>query len=81
MRSESIEADSQRHAGHDKTVLSVSRPHRLCELDSRDNARLSPTENLKSELVQSNRTIHTATPDTTQTGPSCRVCCGGGNWA
>ena len=32
-----------------------------------------PTENLKSEHVQSNRPIHIGTPDTTQTGPSCRV--------
>ena len=38
-----------------------------------DNSRLSPTENLKSEHVNSNRPIHTATPDTTQTGLSCLV--------
>ena len=38
-----------------------------------DNSKLSPTENLKSEHVQSNRPIHAGTPDTTQTGLSCRV--------
>jgi len=37
-----------------------------------DNSRLSLTENLKTEHVQSNRPIHTGTPDTIQTGPSCR---------
>ena len=41
-----------------------------------DNSRLSPTENLKPEQVQSNSPIHTGTPGTTQTGPSCRVWCG-----
>ena len=45
-----------------------------------DNSRLSPTENLKSEHVQSNRPIHTGTPDTTQIGQFCRVWCGGVNW-
>jgi len=30
-----LEANSRRHARHDKTVLSVSRPLRRCELDSR----------------------------------------------
>ena len=38
-----------------------------------DNSRLSPTENLKSEHVNSSCLIHTATPDTTQTGLFCRV--------
>jgi len=38
-----------------------------------DNSRLSPAENMKSERVQGNRPIHTGTPDTTQTGPSCLV--------
>ena len=42
-----------------------------------DNSRLSPTENLKSEHVESNRPIHTGVPDTTQTRPSCRIWCGG----
>ena len=31
--------------------------------------------------VRSNRPIHIGTPDTTQTGPSCRVWRGGVNWA
>ena len=44
-----------------------------------DNSRLSPTENLKSEHVNSNCPIHTTTPDTTQTGLFCRVCCCGVN--
>jgi len=35
-----------------------------------DNSRLSQTENLKSEHVNSNRPIHTAKPDTTRTGLS-----------
>jgi len=30
-----------------------------------DNSRLSRTENLKSEHVQSNRPLHIGTPDTT----------------
>ena len=30
-----VEANSHRHVRHDKTVLSVSRPLRRCELDSR----------------------------------------------
>jgi len=30
-----LTANSHRHARHDKTVLSVSRPIRRCELDSR----------------------------------------------
>jgi len=74
-----LKASSHRHARHDKTVLSVSRPLRRCELDSRDNSGLSPTENLKSEHVHSNRPIHTSTRGTTQTGPSCRVWCDGLN--
>jgi len=45
-----------------------------------DNSRLAPTENLKSEHVNSNCPIHTDTPDTTQTGLFCRVWCGGVNW-
>jgi len=44
------------------------------------NSGLSPTENLKSAHVHSNRPIHTGTPDTTQTGLSCLVWCGGVNW-
>ena len=55
-----LRADSHRHARHDRTVLSVSR----CFGDVNsipDNSRLSPTENLKSEDVHSNRPIHTGT--------------------
>jgi len=44
------------------------------------NSKLSPTENLKSELVQSNRPIQAVIPDTTQTGPSC-LSVGRVNWA
>ena len=39
----------------------LSCPCRVRELDSRDNSRLSPTENLKSEHVQSNCPTHTGT--------------------
>jgi len=39
-----------------------------------DNSRLSLTENLKSEHVNSNCPIHTTTPDTTQTILFRRVC-------
>ena len=46
-----------------------------------DNSRLSPTDNSKSERVNSNCPIHTATPDTTQTGLFCRAWCGGVNGA
>ena len=61
-----------------------------------DNSRLSPTENLRSEHVNSNYPIHTTTPFvilmtntwrikrciiiTTQTRLFCRVWCGGVNW-
>jgi len=38
-----------------------------------DNSAQSPTENLKSEHVNSNCPIQTDTPDTTQTEQSCRV--------
>jgi len=51
--------NSHRHARHDKTVLSVSRPLRRCELDSRQ-LKLTPTENLKSEHVHSNRPFTSA---------------------
>jgi len=59
--------NSHRHARHDKTVLSVSRPLRRCELDSRQLKTVAD-RNLKSEHANSNRSVHTATPDTTQTG-------------
>jgi len=40
-------ANSHRHAEHDKTVLSVSRPFRRCELDSR---QLKTVADRKSEV-------------------------------
>ena len=40
----SLDANSHRHARRDKTVSSVSRPLRRCELDSRQLRRLSPTD-------------------------------------
>jgi len=74
-----LRANSHHHARHDKTVSSVSRPIRRGVNWIPDNSRVSPTENLKSEHVYGNGPIHTATPDTTQTRPSCRVWCGGVN--
>ena len=44
----------------------------LCRV-SFGGVKMSPAENLKSEHVDSNCPIHTATPDTTQTEQSCRV--------
>jgi len=46
-----------------------------------EDSRLSPTETLKSDHVQSNCPVDTVIPDTTQTGPSCCVWCGGVSWA
>jgi len=47
-----------------------------------DNSGLSPTESLKSKQVNSNCPIHTATPDTTETGLFCCVWrVGGVNWS
>jgi len=43
------------------------------------NSRLSPTENLNSERVHSDRPIPTGTPDATQTGPSWSCLAGGVN--
>ena len=63
---------SHRHAIHDKTVLSVSCTVRFGGVN---NSRLSPTENMKSEHVDSNCPIHTATSDTTQTELFCSVWC------
>jgi len=58
----SVKANSHCHARHDKTVLSVSRP--LGGVNwILDNSRQSPTENMKSEHVNSNCPIHIATPD------------------
>jgi len=42
-----VKANSHRHAGHDKTVLSVSRPLRRCELDYR---QLKTVADRKSEV-------------------------------
>jgi len=44
---------------------------------SGDNPRLTPTENVKSEQVNSNCPIRTASPDTTHR-QDCFVVCGGG---
>jgi len=78
----SLNANSHGHARHDKAVSPVSRPLRRCELYSRQLKTVArPIENLKPGHVQSSRSIPTGTPDTTQTGPSCRVWCGGVNWA
>jgi len=55
-----VAANSHRSARHDETVLSVSRPLRFGGVNwIPDNSRLSPTENLRSEHIQSNRTIYT----------------------
>ena len=69
-----LKANSHRLARRDKTVLSVSRPFRRCELDSR---QLKTVADRKFE----GRAIVQFTPDTTQTRPSCRVWCGGVNSA
>ena len=138
-----VEANSHRHARHDKTVLSVSRPLRRCELDSRQlktvadrkfevwtrseqssnshrhtrhdtdrtvlsclvwRCELSRPDSQTSAfcvwcvpecvgrrsatagrtLTQNSlvrRSVHTGTPDTTQTGLFCRVWCAGVYWA
>jgi len=54
-----IKASSHRHARHDKTVLSVSRPLRRFELDSRQHKTVADREELKDKHDQSNRPIHT----------------------
>ena len=58
---QSHECTPPRHR-HNKTVC-------MCP----DNSRLSPTETVKSEHVNSYRPTDTATPDATQTGLFCRV--------
>jgi len=69
-----LKASSHRHAT-DTTKLSC-----LCRVRFRgvnwipDNSRLSPTENLKSERVNSSCPILTATPDTTQTDRTVSSC-------
>ena len=57
----------------DTTKLSCLCQLRRCELDFRQLKTIADI--LKSEHIQSNRSVHTVTPDTTQTGPSCRVWC------
>ena len=74
-----LKANSHSHARHDKTVLSVSHALRRCELNSRQLKTVADGS-LKSEHVNSNCPIHTATPDRTQTWLFCRVWCGGVNW-
>jgi len=66
--------------GHTTDVLSPFIPV-LCRPDWLFDGE-SPTENLKSEHVQSNRPIHTGTADTTKTGPSILSRLAGSvNWA
>jgi len=65
--------NSHRHARHDKTVLSVSRPLRQCQLDSR---QLKAAQTLSDGLE-----TQSTPPATTQTTLSCRVWRGGVNWA
>jgi len=70
--------NSHRQARADKTVLC-----RVCLGDANwilDDSRLSPTENLKSQRINSNCPIHTTMPDTTQAGLFCRVWCSNVNW-
>ena len=47
--SPTIKASSHRHARRDKTVLSVSRPLRRCELHFRQHKTVDDRENLKYE--------------------------------
>ena len=75
-----IKANSHRHAIHDKTFLSVSRPLRRCELDSR---QLKTVADGKFEVWTrseqwSNSHQHTR-HDTHRTVLSCLA--GGVNWA
>jgi len=76
-----VKANSHRHARHDKTVLSVSRPQWRYELHS---GQLKTVADRKFEVwtrsEQSSNLYRPGTVDTTQTGPSCRVWCGGVNW-
>jgi len=60
-----VKLNSHRHARYDETVSSVSSPLWRCELDSRQLETVAD-KSLKSQHVQSNRTIHTGTPDTTR---------------
>jgi len=67
-----IKANSHRHARHDKTVLSVSRPLQRCELHFRQHKTVDDRENLKYEHDQSKRPIHNR-HDTDRTDLSCLV--------
>ena len=58
-----LKANLHRHARHNKTVVSVSCPPRRCELDCRQLKTVAD-RNSKFEHVQSNRPMHTGTPDT-----------------
>jgi len=63
----SLKTNSHRHARHDKTVLSVSRPLRRCELDSRQLKTVADRKSedwTRSEQLLSNSHRQ---PDTTQT--------------
>jgi len=60
-------ANSHCHARHNKTVLSVLRPLRWCELDSR---QLRTVTDRKLEVRTRWEQWSTGTPDTTETGPS-----------
>ena len=75
-----IEANSHHQTRHDNTVLSVSRPLRRCELNSRQLNTVAD-RNLKSEHVQSNRPIYTRAPDTTQDRTVLWCLAGGVSWA
>ena len=70
-----LKASSHRHARHDKTVLSVSRPLRRCELDFRDNSRLSPTENLSPNTFRA--IVQFTSPRQTRHRQDCLVASGG----
>jgi len=59
---------------HMTTILSNLIRFKKHSLEDAKRGRNCTTENVKSEHVPSNRPIHIGTtPDTTQTGPSCRV--------
>ena len=75
-----VTANSHRHARHDKTVLSVSRQRRRCELDSR---QLKTVADRKSEVrtrpEQSSNSHRNTRHDADRTVLSCLA--GGVNWA
>ena len=65
-----LKVNLHRHARHDKTVLSVSRPLRRCQLDSRQLKSVADRKFEVGKHVQSNRPIHTR-HDTDRTVLSC----------